>query len=308
MLERTLKNHHHVNRTHGFYVTATRFAATLMLVCALPVAAAAYTIILRSSRRVEIPAAFTVTRTTLTYEAAPSIYVTLPMAHINIAATERINGEPYGSLLRRVEPQAPPRANAAAVAASPTTRPRRARHTLTNQDLEASRRARRKSEEAYERRRIELGLPSAESTRRSAEEETHFMREFNRRQEEKSSQQEAYWRGRATQLRTATAVLDAEIDYLRARLAETSAPAPGYTTVTEFDPFFTGQPYPPYPTGPNVGHIGSVYPFNYGTSDRAVLRDRLQTREAERAGMEARWRLLEEEARRAGALPGWLRP
>jgi len=29
---------------------------------------------------------------------------------------------------------------------------------------------------------------------------------------------------------------------------------------------------------------------------------------SQRAGMQARWRDLEEEARRAGAYPGWLRP
>ena len=283
--------------TRSFHTTGARFAATLLVMLALPVAAAAYTVILRSGRRVEIPSAFTVTRTTLTYEAAPSVYVTLQMAHINIAATERINGEPYGSLLRRAEAQTPPPASmpSAGAAAGLTTRPRRARHTLTNRDLEASRRARRKSEEDYERRRLELGLPSADAARRSAEEEARFIRETNRRRGEAGAQSESYWRTRATQLRTELAVLDAEIDYLRGRLAETPDPFAGNNSafVTAYDPFFTGY---------------TVIPFNYGTSDRSLLSARLEARQAERAGLEARWRLLEAEAHRAGALPGWLRP
>ena len=41
--------------------------------------------------------------------------------------------------------------------------------------------------------------------------------------------------------------------------------------------------------------------------DRANLVSRLHELEAARAALQARWRLLEEDARRAGALPGWLR-
>jgi hypothetical protein len=49
--------------------------------------------------------------------------------------------------------------------------------------------------------------------------------------------------------------------------------------------------------------------FNYDvTYERAHLVARLRELEAARAGIEARWRFLEEEARRAGAQPGWLRP
>jgi hypothetical protein len=50
-------------------------------------------------------------------------------------------------------------------------------------------------------------------------------------------------------------------------------------------------------------------PYNYNnTYDQGELVLRLHQLEAERAGLRARWRLLEEEARRAGAPPGWLRP
>lgn len=50
-------------------------------------------------------------------------------------------------------------------------------------------------------------------------------------------------------------------------------------------------------------------PYSYDYSyDRSMLITRLRELEAERAGLQARWRLLEDEARRAGAPPGWLRP
>src|SRR5215216_4975577 len=68
---------------------------------------AAYTVVLRGGRRVEIPATFTVTKWTLTYEAAPGINVTLQISTIDIAATERANNEPPGALLRRVDMPAP---------------------------------------------------------------------------------------------------------------------------------------------------------------------------------------------------------
>jgi hypothetical protein len=42
--------------------------------------------------------------------------------------------------------------------------------------------------------------------------------------------------------------------------------------------------------------------------ERAELMNDLNALEKDRAGLGARWRELEEEARRAGAYPGWLRP
>src|SRR5206468_1646358 len=45
-------------------------------------------------------------------------------------------------------------------------------------------------------------------------------------------------------------------------------------------------------------------PFNYASADTYALRVRLTELEAARAGLAARWQQLEDEARRAGALPG----
>jgi hypothetical protein len=55
--------------------------------------------------------------------------------------------------------------------------------------------------------------------------------------------------------------------------------------------------------------FGAAYPNDSSDDyDRATLVQRLRELELERAGLQARWRVLEDEARRAGAQPGWLRP
>lgn len=59
---------------------------------------------------------------------------------------------------------------------------------------------------------------------------------------------------------------------------------------------------------PNVSVLGSILP-NYGISDeRNQLIRQFNELGVARAGLNERWRQLEDEARRAGAPPGWLRP
>lgn len=57
--------------------------------------------------------------------------------------------------------------------------------------------------------------------------------------------------------------------------------------------------------GSTYGTFGQSYDFNY---ERSELITRFNELGGARAGLNARWRELEEEARRAGAMPGWLRP
>ena len=169
-MQHTLTGYLRARGTAGFRSAAKQMVSALALALILPVSAWAYTVVLRGGRRVEMPPTFTATRTTLTYEYAPGIYVTLQVSTIDFAATDRANNEPEGSFLNRLAQQAgaPPQAAAGASAVKQSTSPRR---TVTDQDLEASRRARRQSEDAYERRRAELGLPSREQSLRLREEE-----------------------------------------------------------------------------------------------------------------------------------------
>jgi hypothetical protein len=341
---------------NGFTGRAARLISAAALALLLPVMACAYTVVLRSGRRIEIPASFTVTKWTLTYEAAPGINITLQMATIDVPATERANNEPPGALLKRAQQQA---ANPSAAQA------RAPRRELTKQDIERARRERAKSERDYERRRVELGLPSLEETRRRTEEETKRLGEMTRQAQAEEAQAEAYWRARSTQLRTEIAALDAQINYVRARLAEIPdyGAVGAYGFITNVVPFFprhrpvtrfpvvTGHPgfmrgnrpgaqltgflafgggatqgqvrlnrgfphrgfgrrgiFAPGIIAPVLPVFGAPYSDYDYAGERANLVNSLHELEAARAGLQARWRLLEEEARRAGALPGWLRP
>jgi hypothetical protein len=158
----------------------------------------AYTVVMRDGRRVEIPNEFTVTNSTLTYEVSNGFQVTIQLNTVDIAATERANNEPTGSLLQKAD--AP-----AAVPNTQQTRPRAAR-SITNKDLEVYRKARVENERAYDEQRRELGLPSAEERRREvAEIEDRTLEQVRRMRE----QEEAYWQSRAEAARAEMAAQEA---------------------------------------------------------------------------------------------------
>ena len=336
-------------------------ALILLFVCT----ASAYTVVMRGGKRVEVPANFLVTATTLTYEAGPGIQITLQLAAIDIPATEKANNESAGAFLRRREV---PRVDSSTQVNKPLTS--RSRRTITNRDLDAAMVRRRQSEVAYEKRRQELGLPSVAESRRRAEAESAQIRAelaVARSAEENS---EEYWRARASALRTEIAALDAEINYVSTRLEDSSYPlssgftsfnvAPFISTSGGFGNFNAGRrfsqagvshgpavysapqfgPRPParvgfgggargqlllnnrggsrhfrsngfgfaFPTVSTVGVWGSgISPYDY-SYERSALITQFNELATARAGLNARWRELEDEARRAGAPPGWLRP
>jgi hypothetical protein len=163
-----------------------RFLVASFLLVFTATAASAYTVVMRNGRTVEIPNTFTLTKSTLTYETAPGIQITIQLASIDIAATERLNGQSAGSLLAMAEqPKAP----------TPMQRPRTtAPRSITNKDLEVYRRARIEGE----RERQELGLPSTEDRQREVEEIDNRTQEQIR--ETRSREELDFWRNRATML------------------------------------------------------------------------------------------------------------
>jgi hypothetical protein len=343
---------------------ATRILSSALLVVVLATMANAYTVVMRSGRRIEIPSKFLVTPRTLTYEVSPGFQVTLHMAAINIAATELANNEAPGALLRRADVGQVPTTEDVLNAQAST-----ARRTITNQDLAATARRRRESERAYEQRLKDLGLPTlAESRARAAAESEVIQRELaeNRITREDA---ESYWRGRASSLRTEMATLDAETAYLRDRIDEMQSSdlnGGSFTTVTTVDPFsyfgniggrrYRGRGWRDRNVGPGVfvsptgagqlavpprygrrnsrpqlflqsspfynqgvygigapfgwpnSIVSSSYPYYDNSYERSALTIRLNELSAKRAGLNAQWRQLEDEARRAGVAPGWLRP
>ena len=265
---------------------AARPFAVCLLACLMSGAAVAYTLVMRGGRRVEIPEDFRPTRTTLTYETAPGVGVTLPLDHIDIEATERANDEPAGSFLRRArgetgqdaDPQPPP-------AAGPQ---RRAVRTVTNRDLEDARRARVESERAYEQRRKELGLPSAEEMRRRDEREEDVMREVARQRAEEDAAAERYRRAQSDELQREMSLLDAE-DYYARRSAELSVDPSGHyssgvlTVVTGGRPFY-GRRFPP---SLRRSPFGSSRPVGFGAFGAFGARHRPRVRHGAASGFGA---------------------
>jgi hypothetical protein len=356
---------------------ATQIASVFVFMFMLAVTANAYTVVMRGGKRVEIPSRFVVTASTLTYEAAPGVQITLQMAAIDIGATDDANNEQPGSLLRRAQltPQSSQSIESEErdVQRPPATS---ARRTITNHDLQSSMRRRRESELAYESRRKQLGLPSVAESRRQAAAEADAIGIELAQRRVTEQQSEDYWRGRAAALRTEMAALDAEIAWIQGRVDEGSFPPSNgwgngsFSTVTSVVPFISFEDlgrrsygnygasgFPGYRgRRPNVfvaprrdlrttGRVGfggrgmrgrglfnpgsfpyggpfgvggrfPGYPSVYASTvpdydysyERSELINRFNELAAQRAGLNARWRALEEEARRAGAPPGWLRP
>lgn len=233
-----------MRNSNRFMKQAALLFTALALILMLCATTSAYTVVMRGGRRIEIPALFSVTKTTLTYEAAPGIQITLQMAAIDITATERANNETPGSLLSRVEVGALSQLEKNGRAGTPTgprgTRDARASGTvrsITNRDLEPYMRTRRESEIAHEKRRIELGLPSVEESRRRSAAESEVVVQLEQKRSEET-ESESYWRSRASELRAEVAAVDAEINYIRSRLDERPFLSSGsYTVVSNILPF-----------------------------------------------------------------------
>src|SRR5258706_5451258 len=210
----------------------TRFLFVTVILVVLANVAGAYTIVFRDGHRIELPATFEVGTMTVTFELAPRINQTLQLALIDIAATERANLETPGSFFRHAPQPA---------IASPAPPIQRAGRTLTTIDLEPIRQRRIESEKEYEKRRIELGLPTIEESRQQQTAAAEDTLALARRRAAENARTEAYWRDRANALRADFDSVDAQIDYLRSRSVENQSPI-YYSNF--YDSYEIGRPYP----------------------------------------------------------------
>jgi len=177
------------------------FLAGFLLILNISVVSA-YTLVMRDGRRVEIPNDFKATNSTLTYDVSSGIQITIQLNTVDIAATERANGESAGSLLRRAT------APQSRIDQALQTRRSSAERTITNADLEKYRHARVESET----QRQELGLPSLEERQRETAEIADRTLEQIRSMR---AQEEAYWRSRADAFRAETAANSAQMESSR---------------------------------------------------------------------------------------------
>jgi hypothetical protein len=134
------------------------------------------------------------------------IQITIQLNSVDVAATERLNGESQGSLLKRATAQQAP------VELDSQTRRATASRTITNANLEKYRSERVASEKEYENRRQELGLPSMEERRQEvAAIEARTLEQVRSMR----AQEEAYWRSRAEALRAEAAANVAQSESFR---------------------------------------------------------------------------------------------
>jgi len=172
-------------------LTGRVLVAALVLVCG-GISASAYTVVMRDGRKVQIPDTFTVTNSTLTYEAGDDIQVTIQLNTVDIAATERANGEAKGAFLSRATPMQ------LLVGPAPLARRGPAARSITNADLDTYRRARVQGEQDYEQSRKELGLPSKEERRREAQAiQERTLEQVRNMRQQQQLEEEAAWRNRA---------------------------------------------------------------------------------------------------------------
>ncbi len=200
----------------------------------LPVAASAYTLVLRSGRRVIVPAEFKVTPAAISYEASPGYWVTVWLSNVDFAATEKANAEPAGSFAKRIK-QETERTGATPAQASESGRQERApgRRVITNKELEPSRLRRQAEEEEYERTRRERGMPSREELQQRVEEQDRFLSEWAQRMREERREAELE-------------ALRSELAGVRLRLSELSLDlsqqSSGYA-VPNYYPYFYAPPF-----------------------------------------------------------------
>lgn len=257
-------------------INIPRLLAKTTLLCALfmtaPVATEAYTIVLRSGERVQIPDRFRLTETTLTYEIAPSITRTILVNSIDLPATERVNNESAGGLRRRIADDARREAGVEASAQSAVAQQTRsgttARPTLTNDDLAELRRRGANRGQAYELQRQTLPAATAAQTAEEIARMSKLARELDAESSARIADAEAFYGAQARALRFEFAEVNTELAYWRARLAEATsssltALATSATTLVGVPPIaypynFGGVPAGSVFVAPNIHQRGGI--------------------------------------------------
>ena len=217
----------------------------MLLFFMLPVAANAYTIVLRSGRLISVSDKFKVTRTAITYEASPGYWVTVWLSNVDFVATEKANGEQAGSFAGRIGRE--PEGSSFVPAGAPEAGQGSSRKVITNKELERTRLTREAQEKEYERTRRERGMPSAQEMRRRIEEQDRWLSEWAQRmrEERREAEREA---------------LESELVNVRLQLSELAlsqsqqgaAYVPAYAPLNYY-PYFYAPP----------AHVVAVLPFGH---------------------------------------------
>lgn len=115
-----------------------------------------------------------------------------------------------------------------------------ARKTVTNADLEKFRQKRLKAEADYRANYKKLGMPSPEELQEREAERQRWLAEFAEKAEIERQQNENYFLSRANELKTQIASVDAQINYLRAQIGNSSGRGSVFVGGTITSPYFFG--------------------------------------------------------------------
>jgi len=320
-----------------------KFAVALGLAMLLPLVAGAYTIVLRDGRHTEIPATFIVTGTTLTYERSPGFNVTLQLSIIDIPATERSNNEAPGSFLKRSERTPPSSAVHSTQSRISITNANLERLRLKRLESEKAYEQQRRelglpSREEMRRRQEHEADETLEVIRpRIAAEESREAywrgRANGLRAEVAAVEAQIYYLqsrlagfsnssigspigsvgpfiswGNTRGFRPARPQLSGRLGFGRGSWGGQVLLNPARRTPFGHRGRFGGPVLVPFRSAFPFNSIGRPFQSYENSYERATIVQQLDELLIARAGFLARWRLLEEEARRAGAYPGWLRP
>lgn len=324
---------------NGGYMKRFLFAICLTII--LPLVAQAYTLVLKDGKRIEVREQYRIVNNVAVFTLPEGNRFSLSLDKINIAATEMANGIDSGMFVKNsVEPpkvaansdnsdnkettnNATADENEVAMASRPAT------HKLTNNDFERYRvRREEMNRDANDRAAGKaaaqltaqaVGGPPPSSTppgptpERVKEEAAYAAR---REQEKK---REEYWRTRSRALLTQMRVEEEQLNILQAQLEETRR-AP--QTIGPSVSVYSQRPVYPYPgviiggipigvgRGGNTTGGGSVVVINNQNQQQPqgkTLQERLVDLQLQHQSTLIQYDEMCEEARRDGALPGWLR-
>lgn len=255
-------------------VCAVVIAALLVLL--LPAAADAYTLVLRSGRQVNVPGDFKVTPAAVIYETSPGFYVTVWLANVDTAATEKANAEPAGSFVKRIK-QESDETVALTTPESVKAESLAARRVITNKELEPLRLRREAQEAEYERTRRARGMPSKEELRQRIEEQDRRLRELTLQMQAERAEAES------ESLRSEMFNVRRELNDLNSRLSQQSGAYVNVYTSPDYSPYYYAPYYAPpvqlidrFPFGRREGfgrgHFGPhapvrVWPYVPGQSN-----------------------------------------
>jgi hypothetical protein len=108
--------------------------------------------------------------------------------------------------------------------------------TVTNADLEKYRRERLKNDPDDERERQRLGLPSRAEEQKARERRAAEISELAARIREREAEAENFWQAQAFELRSEIASVEAQINYVRARIGDIPLPQTYYAV--GYNPYF----------------------------------------------------------------------